>query len=152
MATPDWSWQEDAACHGEDSTLFFSRPGESTVQRDVREWKAMTVCRRCPVVAECLAYALDRPEKYGVWGGLNEGERHSMRRRRMRYAAASRPEPEPAPLPTVVEKLCHGCSETLPAGEFPRDRRSSDGLNSRCRGCANEAGRQRRAEAKQAVA
>ncbi|HEX3827166.1 MAG TPA: WhiB family transcriptional regulator, partial [Sporichthyaceae bacterium] len=38
---------------------------------------------------ECLNYALSRPEKYGVWGGLNEEERAAERRRRMRRANAA---------------------------------------------------------------
>jgi WhiB family transcriptional regulator, redox-sensing transcriptional regulator len=38
---------------------------------------------------ECLDYAISRPEKYGTWGGLNEDERASERRRRMRRANAA---------------------------------------------------------------
>jgi len=47
------------------------------------------VCASCPVRAECLNYAVSRPEKYGTWGGLNEEERASERRRRMRRANAA---------------------------------------------------------------
>ena len=43
----------------------------------------------CPVQAECLTYAVSRPEKYGTWGGLNEEQRASERRRRMRRANAA---------------------------------------------------------------
>ncbi len=43
----------------------------------------------CPVRGECLNYAVSRPEKYGTWGGLNEEERSSERRRRMRRANAA---------------------------------------------------------------
>ena len=43
----------------------------------------------CPVRTECLDYAISRPEKYGTWGGLNEDERASERRRRMRRANAA---------------------------------------------------------------
>ena len=58
-------------------------------EREVRERKAKTVCAACPVRAECLTYAVSRPEKYGTWGGLNEEERASERRRRMRRANAA---------------------------------------------------------------
>ncbi|MGW4406563.1 WhiB family transcriptional regulator [Nonomuraea sp. NPDC004702] len=149
MATPNWSWQERARCRGEDLVLFFGPEGERQPERDVREWKAMLLCRSCPVRTACLNYALDLPEKYGVWGGLSEEERATQRRRRMRYATTH---PEPVPASTVDEKECHSCLEKLPAADFPRDRRSKDGLNSQCKDCANEAGRRRRQGAKQAVA
>ena len=51
--------------------------------------KQALVCAACPVQAECLTYAVSRPEKYGTWGGLNEDERASERRRRMRRANAA---------------------------------------------------------------
>jgi hypothetical protein len=41
-------------------------------------------CARCPVQADCLDYAISRPEKHGVFGGLNEEDRAAVRRRRMR--------------------------------------------------------------------
>jgi hypothetical protein len=30
------------------------------------------MCARCPVPLECLQGALDRGDRYGVWGGLTE--------------------------------------------------------------------------------
>lgn len=35
-------------------------------------------CRRCPVIAVCLAYALDTGQEYGVWGGQTERERRAL--------------------------------------------------------------------------
>ena len=86
---PSWGWQDDAACRGEDLVLFFGPDGERPAQKDVRERKAKAICAQCPVRAACLDYALTRPEKYGTWGGLNEDERASERRRRMRRAASA---------------------------------------------------------------
>ncbi|GAA3440637.1 MULTISPECIES: WhiB family transcriptional regulator [Streptosporangiaceae] len=86
---PSWGWQDDAACRGEDLVLFFGPDGERQPERDIRERKAKAICGQCPVRAECLDYALSRPEKYGTWGGLNEDERASERRRRMRRAASA---------------------------------------------------------------
>ena len=37
--------------------------------------KRQTVCRTCPVRAECAAHALAAREPYGVWGGFTESER-----------------------------------------------------------------------------
>ena len=93
---PSWGWQDDAACRGEDLVLFFGPDGERQPERDIRERKAKAICAQCPVRAECLDYALSRPEKYGTWGGLNEDERASERRRRMRRAAGDQHLPRPA--------------------------------------------------------
>ncbi len=81
---PSWAWQDDAWCRGEDLVLFFGPEGERQPEKDARERKAKAICAQCPVRAECLDYALSRPEKYGLWSGLGEEERASERRRRMR--------------------------------------------------------------------
>jgi WhiB family redox-sensing transcriptional regulator len=39
---------------------------------------AVGVCRRCLVVDECLAHALEHDIRDGVWGGLTERERRVM--------------------------------------------------------------------------
>ena len=86
---PSWAWQDAGAYRGKDIVLFFGPDGERQPEREVRERKAKAVCAACPVRAECLTYAVSRPEKYGTWGGLNEEERASERRRRMRRANAA---------------------------------------------------------------
>jgi WhiB family transcriptional regulator, redox-sensing transcriptional regulator len=86
---PSWAWQDAAACRGKDIVLFFGPDGERQPEREIRERKAKMVCASCPVRGECLDYAVSRPEKYGTWGGLNEEERASERRRRMRRANAA---------------------------------------------------------------
>ena len=42
---------------------------------------AKQICFRCPVIAECLADALDNRTESGVWGGMTERERRAMLRR-----------------------------------------------------------------------
>lgn len=69
----DGSWQDQALCAETDPEAFFPEKGGST-----RE--AKRVCRRCPVRAECLAYALERDERFGIWGGLSERERRRLKR------------------------------------------------------------------------
>ena len=44
--------------------------------------QAKEVCQRCPVIAECLAEALDNRTEFGVWGGMTERERRALLRRR----------------------------------------------------------------------
>jgi WhiB family transcriptional regulator, redox-sensing transcriptional regulator len=69
------TWQRSANCLGVDPDLFFPERGGST--REAKE-----VCRGCVVRQECLQYALDNSEKFGIWGGLSERERRRLRRRR----------------------------------------------------------------------
>jgi WhiB family redox-sensing transcriptional regulator len=39
---------------------------------------AKDVCSRCPVRAECLAFALANGEEFGVWGGMDPDERFAL--------------------------------------------------------------------------
>ncbi len=71
----------DAACKGADLGLFFGPDSEFVTGRRDREAKAKAICARCPVRPDCLAYALDTREAYGIWGGLNEDERRAILRR-----------------------------------------------------------------------
>jgi WhiB family redox-sensing transcriptional regulator len=63
----------DALCAQVDTELFFPEKGSS-----VRS--AKTVCRRCDVRKECLEYAINTGQRFGVWGGKTERERRSLRR------------------------------------------------------------------------
>lgn len=67
-------WTEDALCAQTDPEAFFPEKGQSTRN-------AKGICRQCPVRAECLTWALDNNERFGVWGGLSEQERDGLRRR-----------------------------------------------------------------------
>jgi hypothetical protein len=40
------------------------------------------ICLRCPIIDQCLAYAVDVGE-HGVWGGTSTKERKAIRRRRL---------------------------------------------------------------------
>lgn len=69
------TWELHGMCAGLDSALFFPERGESTDQ-------ARAVCADCPVQAECLQAALERNERFGIWGGTSARERQQLRRRR----------------------------------------------------------------------
>jgi WhiB family redox-sensing transcriptional regulator len=49
---------------------------------------AKTLCKRCPVLIQCRTDALNRPERFGVWGGLDEDERAAVLRRQRAAARA----------------------------------------------------------------
>lgn len=72
----DVGWQEQAACHNTDPEAFFP-----TVGRYVTVG-ARRVCGECPVSAECLEYALEHSEWYGIWGGMSVDERRELYRLR----------------------------------------------------------------------
>jgi WhiB family redox-sensing transcriptional regulator len=71
----EWEWQRHGACRGADTTQFFHPEGERGASRLRRELAAKSVCRACPVRAECAAHALAAREPYGVWGGFSEADR-----------------------------------------------------------------------------
>ncbi|BDZ51496.1 hypothetical protein GCM10025867_37370 [Frondihabitans sucicola] len=50
------------------------RKGGST--RDAKK-----ICASCDVRAQCLEYALQNDERFGIWGGLSERERRKLRKR-----------------------------------------------------------------------
>ncbi len=67
-------WQERALCAQTDPEAFFPEKGGST-----RE--AKRICSGCEVRDECLEYALEKDERFGIWGGMSERERRRLRRR-----------------------------------------------------------------------
>lgn len=76
-------WQFEGACRGADTSWFFA-PGyfEKREEKEAREAKAKRICARCPVIEECLEYALLIREPHGIWGGRNEMERRRLLRTR----------------------------------------------------------------------
>ena len=78
-------WRERAACRGENPELFFPVGTSGPALQQIEQAKA--ICRRCPVVAECLAAALEHGEDAGIWGGLTAEERRVIRHGRARRLA-----------------------------------------------------------------
>lgn len=78
-------WRFEAACLSQDPELFFpiGDSGPAVEQID----RAKAVCRTCAVQQECLSWALETGQDSGVWGGLSEQERMTLRRRRSRINA-----------------------------------------------------------------
>lgn len=68
-------WRAEAACRGAGPALWFPEPPHNAPD-------AKAVCRKCPVRAECLDYALSCGPMPGVWGGTSERERRGLRRAR----------------------------------------------------------------------
>lgn len=62
------NWQEEAACHDEDSSTFFHPEYERGAAAAKREAAARAICAACPVRLECMASSVIKREKYGFWG------------------------------------------------------------------------------------
>ncbi|WP_328596787.1 WhiB family transcriptional regulator [Agromyces humi] len=66
------AWRVDALCAQTDPEMFFPEKGGPT--SDPKK-----VCKSCEVRSECLDYALDNDEDFGVWGGTSPRERRDIR-------------------------------------------------------------------------
>lgn len=73
------TWHLKASCRGPESQLFFppSLP-ERREEREARELRAKRICLDCPVLDDCLEFALRVREPHGIWGGLTEAERRRL--------------------------------------------------------------------------
>lgn len=67
-------WRQSGVCIGMDPDDFFpvapGAPGEA---------EALRACAACPVREQCLAWALEVGESFGILGGLTEDERRGLR-------------------------------------------------------------------------
>ena len=78
------AWSDRAACRGKPVGWFYpEREGDNGT-------RAVGVCRRCPVQTDCLTFALETHQAYGIWGGLHARARHRLLRDRRRMNATNR--------------------------------------------------------------
>lgn len=79
----DLNWQEQAICATTDVDVlkYFYTPDLTddefvSSEESARNTEAAKkVCGNCPVRLNCLQYALDEEERFGVWGGADETTR-----------------------------------------------------------------------------
>lgn len=65
-------WQDKAACVGADSAIFLSGVTSRVTQ-------AKEICESCPVIDECLAFAIANEDfEPHVYGGMTGAERRSV--------------------------------------------------------------------------
>lgn len=81
--SPNRPQQVDSFDRGEWVTLAVCRAGDpdALFVRGAEQRKAAVICRRCPVLMECRADALDNKVEFGVWGGLTERQRRAVLRK-----------------------------------------------------------------------
>jgi WhiB family redox-sensing transcriptional regulator len=71
-------WRANAACRDEDPELFFPLGDSGPALLQIQDAKA--VCNTCDVSRDCLTWALESGQDSGIWGGMSEAERRSLRR------------------------------------------------------------------------
>ncbi len=74
----DANWREYASCRSCSPDLFFPAGTTGAARDEILAAKA--VCRVCPVQSQCLRFALQTSQAYGIWGGTTEDERVTMKR------------------------------------------------------------------------
>ena len=87
-------WLLEAACRSDNADIFFPEDyGTSGVLSDAAledpeiretiagriESYAKGICMTCPVRLDCLNYALENDERYGIYGGASARDRERIR-------------------------------------------------------------------------
>ena len=78
------TWRDDALCRGFDIGVFFPDEGDADAIAHAKD-----ICKACPVLEDCLSYAVEHNQTDGIWGGTTRQERRKLRRiwvREMREA------------------------------------------------------------------
>ena len=82
-AGSDWmdlrrpAWMAAGACRSTPELEFVLLPPGVSAER-LEELR--NICRGCPVIQECLDYAIADESLVGIWGGADERERREYRR------------------------------------------------------------------------
>lgn len=90
IRVPEFLEKDNPLCAQTDPEIFFAQPlsglddelASVKTRRSVymNERQAKLICKECPLINDCLAYAL-KYDEHGIWGGTNETERRALRRR-----------------------------------------------------------------------
>lgn len=104
----------DLPCRAENPELFFPVGTGRPAARQVEQAKA--VCRRCPVTAACLDWAV-RAGEVGVWGATTDDERRRSRPRTPCRPAAER-SPQQARRAAAVACVRQGTQRVVVAEQY----------------------------------
>lgn len=72
-------WRNEAECLNEDPELFYPLGWGPSYAFQINT--AKDVCATCPVIAECLTWALEARDEHAIAGGTTPDERRLIRRR-----------------------------------------------------------------------
>jgi len=68
------SWRQKALCKISKTQIDFFSEDKHSIKM------AKSTCQRCVVADECLIFAVQNKEKFGVWGGFTPRERNKITR------------------------------------------------------------------------
>lgn len=92
------AWMAQAACQYTDPEVFYPLPGASL-------FPARRICHQCPVLGQCLQWALLTGESYGILGGASVTERRALAAVMRAWASSvGLPCPEDGPIPLEVQE------------------------------------------------
>ena len=101
------TFDEKPPCSEEDPEIFWD---------DELVEKAKSICARCPVMGQCLDWAIEHQEYGGVWGGLTDKERAKAGR-----AGGAKAFVHPAYThPDKVKAIAHLTRHGVPADQIAR--------------------------------
>lgn len=83
VATVPYPDASQALCTQADPELWF--PDSPAAAHG----KAVAICRACPVMQECLAWALATNEEFGIWGATTRTQRREIKRTAQQRPIAS---------------------------------------------------------------
>jgi WhiB family redox-sensing transcriptional regulator len=90
ITIPLFVLKDDPACAQTDPEIFFPRETDMGFGAFSSKYEnlegAKKVCQTCPLIKDCLEYALKNHE-IGVWGGTTEHERKLINKRNYRRRA-----------------------------------------------------------------
>ena len=72
------AWQTDAACNEADPEIFYASTLRGT-NRVRQEREAKEICAGCPVINECLDFALRAQDDQAILGGTTPLDRQQLR-------------------------------------------------------------------------
>lgn len=70
----------ERACQGAPTEVFFPSGYEPESEPPYPTPEALGYCTRCPILTDCLQYALEHREPYGIWGGHTSYQRSQLLR------------------------------------------------------------------------
>jgi WhiB family redox-sensing transcriptional regulator len=77
----DEEWKTRGLCRNDDPDLWYPDPADPPLKRAAKTMRAISICKRCPVWAECLRYAFRIEDDWGIFGGQTKNMRTRTRKR-----------------------------------------------------------------------
>jgi len=78
VTAPGGDWRDSAACLRSGLDFYPAATGAGNKHTRMTVKTALKRCFACPVRLDCLRWAVENKEYYGIWGGTTERERRAM--------------------------------------------------------------------------